>query len=272
MVLLDLFGMAEENAARLASACADHVAVVVEFARSVETEGRLSITMRFDRLRDFLGGGRYLNPWEECCRDAGGDETKAEQMMSDRQGPKWHGRRAHFEGSFAHGKRFRYGALTTGGRALVGSKYGPFCSVFRAEAAAAWKRIAWLPANSLEAYVSDEQTFEVERLRGDVGAHGSRHQVAAIKHAGDVAAYSRQDWPTLLCHGDRFVEGIVAEDLVPDAVERLLVDTALWKSLQDAADAVLDGDEVGPQIQADASRFAELRAALGKWSLSEETI
>jgi hypothetical protein len=271
MVLLDIFVMAQENAARLASECAKHRGVLVEFAQSIARDGRLSVTMKLDRLRDFLEGGRYLNPWEECWRDAGGDETKAAQLMSDQQ-KEWYGRRALFDGSFVHGKKFRYGALYMGGRALVDSKYGPFCSVFRADAAASWKLIAWLPANSLLQYVPDEHTFDVERLTREVGAHGSRHHVAAIKHAEDVTTYSRTEWSTMLCHGNRFVEGIVAEDLVPSAVERVLVDAELWTILQGAADAVLDRDEVGPQTYADANRFSVLRAALAKWSLREEMV
>ncbi len=277
MVLLDLFELAQENAAHLASDCAEHTGLVVELARSVESDGRLSVTMRYDRLRDFLAGGRYLNPWEECQRDAGGDEAQAERLWSTKQGNAWAAPRARFEGSFVHGKRFRYGALYTGGRALVDregtpTKYGPFCSVFRADAAASWRLIAWLPANSVERYVPDAHTFDVERLTREVGAHGSRHHVAAIKHAGDVATYARPEWPTMLCHGDRFVEGIVAEDLVPAAVERMLVDAAVWEKLRAAAGAVLDGDDVTPEMEADASRFTELRAALSKWSLREEMV
>lgn len=272
MVLLDLFVMARENAARLAAACAEHSGAVVAFARSVESDGRLSVTMKYDRLRDFLQGGRYLNPWEECRRDARGDEAQADKLMAERQGEKWYGPRALFEGSFAGGKRFRYGALYTGGRALLDSKYGPFCSVFRADAAASWTLIAWLPANSVERYVPDARTLHVELLAVEVGAHASRHHVAAIKHAGDMATYARAEWPAMLCHGDRFVEGIVAEDLMPVAVERMLVDTAAWETLEAAADALLDGGDMAPQAHADADRFAEIRSAFMKWNLSEERV
>jgi hypothetical protein len=271
VALLDLFVLARDNAGSLAAICAGHTGAVLELARHVETDGRMSVTMRFDRLREFLQGGRYLNPWEECRRDAGGDEAQARVLMAARQ-KEWFGRRVRFEESFLGGKQFRYGALWTGGRGLVDSKYGPFCSVFRAEAADAWQRVAWLPGNSLERYVPDEQTFAVEKLKGEVGAHGSRHHVAAIKHAGDVVGCSPDGWPTLLCHGARFVEGIVVDDLVPSAVERVLVDTALWTTLESAADAVLDGDDVSLQAQADAGRFAEIRAGLAKWSLFEEVV
>lgn len=272
VALLDLFAMAQENAAQLASQCAEHTGAQVEFARGVEKNGRLSVTMRFERLRDFLEGGRFLNPWDECFRDAGGDEDRAVELLERKQGPEWYGRRALFEGSFAEGRRFRYGALYTGGRALVDSKFGLFCAVFRMDAATAWKLVAWLPANSLERYVPDEKTFDVERMRGEVGAHRSRHHVAAIKHENDVAACPPADWSTLLCEGDRFVEGIVADDLVPPAVERLLVDSAGWKTLEDAVDALLDGDVVEPQTHADADRFHELRAVLKKWDLHEEKV
>lgn len=271
MTTLDLFAMARENADHLASECAKHTGVMVEFAASVARDGRLSVSMKFDRLHSFLEGGRYLNPWEECSRDAAGDDTKAAELMSERQ-KGWYGRRALFDGSFVHGKKFRYGALYTAGRALVDSKYGPFCAVFSVEAALSWGLIAWLPENSLERYVPDERTFHIEQLKREVGAHGSQHHLAAIKHANDVAAWPRDEWPTLLCYGARFIEGIVADELVPSAVERMLVDAALWKSLQDAADAVLDGDDVDEQQQADADRFAKLRLGFAKQRLAEEMV
>lgn len=77
----------------------------------------------------------------------------------------------------------------------------------------------------------------------------------------------------MLCRGDRFVEGIVDEDLVPHAVERMLVDATLWKALKlkDASKAAMAGD-VTPQTQADAKRFAALRAAFATRSFREETI
>ncbi len=271
MTELDLFVMARENADHLASECAGHTGAVVELAESVTRDGRLSVTMRFDRLRTFLDGGRYLNPWEECSRDAGGDEAEATQRMVKIQGT-YYGKRALFDGSFVHGKQFRYGALYTGGRALVDSKYGPFCAVFSLDAAQSWKLIAWLPENSLRRYVPDERTLDVDQMKLDVGAHGSRHHVAAIKHAGDAAACPRAEWPTMLCQGDRFIEGIVAEELIPAAVEHMLVDTVLWKSFQDAADAVLDGDDVNEQTLADANRFSELRVGLAGRKLVKEMV
>ena len=271
MTELDLFVMARENAAHLAAECAGHSGAVVELAESVMREGRLSVTMRFKRLGDFLEGGRYLNPWEECSRDAAGDEAKAQQLMQERQ-RDYYGKRALFDGSFFHGKNFRYGALYTGGRALIDTQYGPFCAVFSMNVAASWKLIAWLPENSLRRYVPDEHTLKVDQIKRDVGEHGSRHHVAAIKHAGDVVTCPRDEWPNMLCHGDRFIEGIVAEELIPADVERILVDTMLWNTLQDAADAVLDGDDVDAQTQADADRFKELRVGLTSRSLSEEMV
>ncbi|MFS8068611.1 MAG: hypothetical protein ACMG6S_19815 [Byssovorax sp.] len=62
MTELDLFLMARENTDHLASECACHTGAAVDLAESVTRDGRLSVTMRFDRLRAFLEGGRYLNP------------------------------------------------------------------------------------------------------------------------------------------------------------------------------------------------------------------
>ncbi len=271
MTELDLFVMARENTEHLASACAGHTGAVLELAESVARNGRLSVTMTLDRLDPFLVSGRYLSRWEECSRDAEGDETKATQLMVDRQ-KEYYGKRVLFDGSFVHGKKFRYGALYIGGRALVGGKYGPFCAVFSMDAAQSWQLIAWLPANSLEQYFPDGRTFHVEQLKHEVGAHGSRHHVAAIKHANDTSKYPRDDWSTMLCHGDCFIEGIVAEELLPSAVELILVDAALWKTLQDAENAVLDGDDVDPQTLADGNRFTKLRVALAKRNLTPEMI
>ena len=271
MTELDLFVMARENAEHLALECADHTGAVVELAASVTQHGRLSVTMRFERLRTFLEGGRYLNPWEECALEAKGDEAETTRLMVKQQ-KEYYLKRVLFEGRFVGGRKFCYGALYTGGRALVDTKYGPFSAVFRLDAARAWELIAWLPGNSLARYVPDDTTFNAEQLTCEVGAHGSRHHVAAIKHANEVENRSREEWPIMLCHGDCFIEGIVAEDLVPSEVESMLVDTALWKTLQDAADAVLDGDDADAQEQADASRFTELRGGLTKWKLLEEMV
>lgn len=192
MTELDLFVMARENAAHLAAERAGHAGAVVELAQSVMREGRFSVTMRFKRLQAFLKDGRYLNPWEECARDAKGDETKATRLMVRRQKKKWYGKRALFDGSFAEGKKFRYGALHTGGRALIPS-WGPFCAVFSLDAARSWKLIAWLPANSIPRYVLDDHTLNLEQLKREVGAHESRHHVAALKHAAEVASWPREE-------------------------------------------------------------------------------
>lgn len=260
MAPLDLFAMARENIGRLAAECAAHTGAVVELAESVTRDGRLSVTMKLDRLRAFLQGGRYLNPWEECSRDAGGDEARATELMKTRQGT-WYGRRALFDGSFVHGKRFRYGALYTSGRALIDSLYGPFCAVFSVNAARSWSFIAWLPENSLQRYVPDERTLHVEDLRREVGAHESRHHVAAIKHAGDVGARRREEWPTMLCGGDHFIEGIAADDLLPEEVERLLADRGSWREMLRASAALIAG-RATPEEQAKASQHRALKLAL----------
>lgn len=246
MTALDLFVMARENIGRLAAQCAAHTGVVVEFTESVARDGRLSATMQFQRLRAFLEGGRYLNPWEECSRDAAGDEAKATELMVARQ-KDWYGRRALFDGSFVDGKKFHYGALHTGGRALVDGNYGPFCAVFSGEAGRSWSSVAWLPGNSLELYVPDEHTLRVEELRREVGAHESRHHVAAIKHAGDVETWRREEWPTKLCGGDRFIEGIVADDLLLAGVEHLLADRGSWREMLRANSAVIAGRATAEQ-------------------------
>jgi hypothetical protein len=260
MTTLDLFAMARENADHLASECAEHTGLVVELAESVARDGRLSVTMKFARLHSFLDGGRYLNPWEECSRDAAGDDASAVELMAERQGV-WYGRRAMFDGSFVHGKKFRYGALYTGGRALVDSRYGPFCAVFSMDAARSWDLIAWLPENSLERYVPDERTFHVEQLKREVGAHGSRHHVAAIKHAGDAATCHRDTWPMMLCYGDRFIEGIVADDLLPEHVERLLADRGSWKEMLRANAALIAGSATAEQ-DTKAKQYRAIKASM----------
>ncbi len=260
MPVLDLFTMARENIDHLASECANHTGAVVELAQSVEREGRLSVTMKSDRLLSFMEGGRYLNPWEECSRDAGGDETKVAQLMEERQGKKWYERRLHFEGSFVDGKKFRYGALYTGGRALIPA-WGPFCAVFDMNAARLWPFVAWVPANSLERYAPDKDTFDVDRLRREVGPHEARHQVAAIKHAHEVDAWPPDEWSAKLCCDDRFVEGIVANDLVPHEVERLLAERDSWQEILRAnAELIAGGGTI--EQKAKAAQYRALKRSM----------
>ncbi len=266
MSTLDLFPMARETADHLASECAMHVGAIVEFSRSVEREGRFSVTMKFARIHSFMDGGRYLNPWEECSRDAEGDEAKATQLMVERQ-KGWYGRRALFEGSFEHGKKFQYGALYTSGRALVHSKYGPFCAVFGSEAALSWHSIAWLRDNSLQRYVPDNDTFDVELLRREVGPHESRHYIAALKHAADIEAWPPEGWSTMLCGGDRFVEGIVVDDLLPEQIERLLADHDTWTDMLRANTAFLAGRADAVQC-VKASQYRALKSTMKRQNVT----
>jgi hypothetical protein len=240
MSLIDLFDMARQNAAQLADTCATQTNVVRAFAEYIVKESKLSVTMKSARLQAFLAGGRYLNPWEECQRNVGEDDAAVAQEMAKRQG-EWYGRRARFDGSFVDGKKFRYGVLYVTGRALVDSKYGPFCTVFRFDAVVSWKSIAWLPGNSLEWYVPDEHTLHLDKLRGDVGTHSSRHHVAAIKHCNDVAGWPREDWSTRFCNNAQFIEGIVVDDMLVKHIERVLVDRNTWRDMLKANAKCLAG-------------------------------
>ena len=144
--------------------------------------------------------------------------------------------------------------------------------MFGADAAASWGLIAWLPANSVERYVPDEHTLDVEKLAREVGAHGARHQVAAIKHAGDAASRPRAKWPTMLCHGNRFVEGIVAEDPRPP---RRRARARRFRAVGHAGVRRRRGagrrrrDPAGAR---GADRFTTLRSALTRWNLHEEKV
>lgn len=270
----DLFEMARANAAKLAedfnASCADG-GPLAEFAQRVATESRLSVTMKFSRLRALLDLGHYRNPWEETHADAGGDPIEAERLMRDRQGA-YYARRALFDGSFEQGRSFHYGALYLDGRALLDSTYGTYCVVFTAAAAGAWRSVAWVPDNSLLRYV-DENAREIDmtRLQQEVGTHDGRQHVAGIKHAAEVADWERNEWGSRLCHDGCFVEGIVADTLSCEDMERrVIADRTHWQQLLAALDAVLDGDTVTDAQSADAGRFMVIREALMRHDLTVE--
>jgi len=270
----DLFEMARTNAANLATAFDARGAdnrLLTQFAERVKLEGRLSVTMKFDRLRAFLDLGRYRNPWEEALDDAKDDPEAAEALVRERQAT-YYERRALFDGSFEQGKRFHYGALHLEGRALLNSTYGHYCALFSLAAAQAWRSVAWLPDNSLLRYVAvDASAINMSQLALEVGPHDGRQHVAGLKHADEVATWTRDDWGTELCHDGCFVEGIVADTMAPTHLEpRVLADRTHWQQLLDAQDAVLDDDTVTDAQQADADRFVMLRAALAKHGLAVE--
>lgn len=270
----DLFAMAHANAATLATdfnARSADDCLLTEFANRVALEGRLSVTMKFARLRAFLEFGRYRNPWEEAHDDAGGDSAAAEALMRKRQGT-YYERRALFDGSFEQGKRFHYGALHLEGRALLDSTYGTYCALFSPAAAQAWCSVAWLPDNSLLQYVAaDASAIDMPRLEREVGPHDGRQHVAGLKHADKLATWARDEWGSQLCHDGCFVEGIVADTMTPSELEpRVLADQTHWQQLLDAEDALIDDAVVTEEQKADADRLVVLREALAKHGLSVE--
>lgn len=274
MSTYDLFAMARANAANLAAifdvrGAADEP--LTEFAERVEREGRLSVTMKFDRLRAFLELGRYRNPWEEALDNAGGDSAAADALVREQQG-RYYARRALFDGSFEQGKCFHYGALYLEGRALLNSTYGTYCALFSPTAAQAWSSVAWLPDNSLLRYVADDASaIDMMRLAQDVGPHNGRHHVAGIKHANDIATWARDAWGSQLCRDGCFVEGIVADTMTPTELEpRLLADQTHWQQLLDAEDALLDYDAMTAAQAADNERLVVLREALKKYGFTVE--
>ena len=181
--------------------------------------------------------------------------------MRETQG-SYYERRAKFDGSFVNGKKFRYGTLFLGGKGLLNSKYGPFCTVFSLQAAEDWGSVAWLPENSLEQYVPEKipLVVEFELLQRDIGAHRSRHHVTALKHSAEVVTRPPEEWPTMLCSGTCFVEGIVADELVPEQAERFLVDRDAWMTMLRANAAFIAGSATAEQ-QAKASQYRTLKSA-----------
>lgn len=274
MSIYDLFAMARDNAPNLATSFNAHSTSggsLGEFARRIEEEGRLSVTMKFARLRSFLELGRYRNPWEEAHDDAGGDDAEAEKLMRQRQG-SFYDRRALFDGSFQQGRSFHYGALHLEGRALLDSTYGTYCTLFSLSAAQGWRSVAWLPDNSLLRYVAvDASAIDMAQLQQDVGPHDGRHHVAGLKHAAHVDAWARGHWGTELCHDGCFVEGIVADTMTPAELEpRVLADRTHWQSLLDAQDAVLDGAILTDAQRADVERLIVLREVFARHGLTVE--
>jgi hypothetical protein len=222
---MDLFDIALKNATRLDELFARLMETMpspseetlVAFVDVVRCHGRVAVNMRPWNVVDLIENNRHLNMYEAADEVAILAGKPPDEIMRNRLGD-WYSRRTGFANCFQDGRCFRYGALNIGG--LGATDYGPFCVVLTPEFPADG-RVAYLKSDSLCGYTDTAGTVDVASVQGDVAPQSSCHVLAALKHSAEIEAHGEEEWPTILCSNDNYVEVIFVARIRCDVVEEV---------------------------------------------------
>ncbi len=219
---IDLFAVAAGNGAALeaafeeAKASAPGESVLERFAQRIQHDGRIAVNMRQTVLNSFLTFGQHQNTYEWAEWRAEWSSRSAVEIVREKLGP-FYERRVTFDGLFVHGRRFRYGALNIAGLGTV--TYGEYCVVLREEVSADRAEVAYLKEDSLKTYMLPDLAVDEASLSRDAAPHSHRQCLAALKHADEVEALPEEDWPSLLCSANRYIEAVFTGDVNTGDVE-----------------------------------------------------
>ena len=187
-----------------------------KFAGFVKDRWTISINMKPSDLLKFLSSGRYKNEREvaigdvEMMKKMGETDVSLEQLRKKRL-KGYHESRTEFNRVFEDGERFKYGALNIGG--LGTTNYGSYCVVIKRERSEEFLVLAFIKEDSLNNYV-DRGYVDIERLKPDVANRECVHILAVIKHGDDVEGLSANEYASMICCDEHYIEAITTDDIL----------------------------------------------------------
>jgi hypothetical protein len=222
---MDLFDIAQRNAIRLDELFARLMETppssskdnLVAFAEVVRCHGRIAVNMRPWNVVDLVQNNRHLNIYEAADEVATLAGKPRDEILRNRLGD-WYVRRTGFDHCFPDGPCFRYGGLNIGG--LGATDYGTFCVVLQ-PGFPADGRVAYLKTDSLRGYTDASGTVNVAALQGDIAPQASCHILATLKHVPEIEGHGKEEWPSVLCSSNEYVEVIFVACLRCDVVEEV---------------------------------------------------
>jgi len=192
----------------------------VEFAGFVKDRWTISINMKPSDLLKFLSSGRHKNEYEvaredvEMMRKMGETDVSVEELRKN--GLKgYYESRTEFNRVFEDGERFRYGALNIGG--LGTTNYGSYCVVIKRERSEEFLVLAFIKEDSLNNYM-DGGHIDIERLKPDVANRECVHILAFIKHGGNVEGLSANEYASMICCDEHYIEAITTGDILNENI------------------------------------------------------
>jgi hypothetical protein len=209
----------------------DELDILSEFARSIKNEWTISINMRPSILNYFLIVGRYMNVYElkkksrEHIKEAA---VSVEYAIKKHLGDYYSSRTA-FDRTFKDGEKFKYGALNIGGVGL--RKFGEYCVIMNQRQLRTHMSVVFIKEDSLH-YVKGDQT-DIKRLGQEISDKESVHLLAALKHEHTIQSIPPDEWASLICCDECYIEAVTIDDISNKHIENIRVSKKYYDFISD---------------------------------------
>lgn len=190
------------------------------FASIVQREGRISINMRPTSLLDFLASDRMFNIYEWADHVVRKSRKTKEEILEEKL-KDFYEKRMIFDHHFDRGEEFYYGCLNIGG--LGTDRYGEYCVILHQASVCAEYEIGYLQGDSLRTYVSDDPVIDEAKLQSECATESHKHLLATIKHEGEILHADENQWPSILCNHDEYMEAIYIGEVLPAHIETVRI-------------------------------------------------
>jgi hypothetical protein len=227
------------------------------FAEHVQKTGQVSVNMRPFVLSNLLADEPHRNMYEWAQDQADLSGRRVTDILREKLGT-YHDQRLAFDISFENGKKFRYGALNTGG--IGTSNYGQFCVVLKADFPASTPTFVYLQGDSLKTCMNPGGTLNETAVRTGCSRHDQGHLLAAIKHSDDIPRTAEDTWPAVLCSNKDYIEAIFERPLSADDIDKVRVTDADYQNLFNLAFADFTR-KLSPAEAAEANDFVQILRA-----------
>lgn len=191
-----------------------------QFNNIVLNNWKISINMRQSVLNNVLIAGKYKNIYEirkeieQELKKVMKLDVSVEQSLHKHLKNHYKSR-ITFDRTFKDGEMFKYGALNIGGLGV--KKYGEYCVVIRRDQTDKNLEFTFIKEDSLN-YV-EGNNLNVERLRKDIANRDCVHLLLTIKHENDIKEKSENEWMSMICCDDDYIEAVTKDDILNECIE-----------------------------------------------------
>jgi hypothetical protein len=174
-----------------------------------------------------------------------------------------------FEGHFEDGEKFLYGALNVGGMGIP--YYGKFSVILGNNSMLSFQS-AYLPADSAQHYVSGETPrVDEDKLYAEVSSHLCRAIMTTVKHADECCTISEENWPTMVCSDESYLEAIFVGNVVPAVVTEFRVERIEYERLAELVIKEKMGQLDGAE-KSEVKEFTDAMALLVKLGFQDRLV
>ena len=197
----------------------EDLSILKKFAEFIKTKWTISVNMRLFILNNFLIVATYKNIYElkredeKKLKKIKKSGTSVEKAIEKRL-KTYYKSRIIFDHTFEDGEKFKYGALTIGGLGL--QNYGECCVMVEKEKARKFILLAFIKRDSLK-YIDGDQV-NIRQLSQDIADRECIHFLAALKHENDIKKIPTDEWASLICCNDCYIEAITTDAILSNHI------------------------------------------------------